>query len=144
MFCILYELGQQTGMTIVEQEHPSDSCEYCGGTNCSDIVRSVNRQVSNHDLDWIIDVLVTPNKPITNRKGTIEYTSAIRLMHPFKENIWVLKGTKVKTGEDIYSAFCSNKAYSESSLKSLVDILREKCSYDAHSIEEEDFTYEEN
>ena len=139
MFCILYELGEQTGTAIVDHEQPSSDCKYCGGSSCESIVNTENRKMSHHELDWIIDVQIKLAIPFTNKKQTIEYGHALRLMHPFKEDIWIMRGTKVENETATYSAFHSNAVYNSTNLHDIMESLRVKCSYDAHSVEESDF-----
>ena len=139
MFCILHELSVQTDVKIGCGVNPDPGCSFCVGGDCDTIIKKTSKRVSIHELDWIIDCLVVPKTPIINKKKTIRYDAAIRLMHPIKPHIWILKGRRETTNEPLYSAFNENKTYNEKDLKTIMNVLKEKAGYDSSPIEDEDF-----
>jgi len=135
MFCRLYEFSIDTGLALTTPSARHD-CPYHTDDSCSNCSKVEERLEKDH-WGWVIDRRVLFPGDMTCSGSYKHFNAAIRMIHPVKDNIWVVQLFNDKQ-EFTYKIFSSSNSEFKT-IDELNDFVRGIDEYVGRILKEKDF-----
>lgn len=140
MFCQLFKLQTETGISILDEESCVSTCPFCLKDGSCKISKEMNLSLSKGKFGWRLTSKICFEKPQTTKNGNTSYTHIIKMIHPVHSNMWIVQALKKDKETIIFLVYEDGKHKDTyKSIDNLNKFLKEKYKYDGRDITEEDF-----
>jgi len=136
-----------TSLPLHEHEKCVDECGFCVDGKCNIHVKRYEK-LNEAKYSWIIDRVITFEEPKTSKSGSTRYHSAMCVIHPSSQDIWILKCERLDRTKDEEEWYTVYRLYDEGNcvefddMKALNKWLK-RHKYDGRKLTEEDLNKHE-